>query len=260
MSDTNFEQRFVISFCFRLGHSALEMFAKIWQACRDKFCRAPRCFGSLRYFQKEENQLKMNLAAEGLRFQELVQISTESGILCMQIISWQSELVMGAFECKMSKYSILISSRGLSRTHISIRILAFGCSHSPVCSLSLSLTMRSDLICIHQEVSIGILREAVGFIALEIFQSAAFGDARFEYWMLYSPSNHYSLHSVFTLDSRTLLIAKYSLFSVFGIHTVLENSCFTIAKYSAFIFLSALSERSESFEVYRMHSLTLLWV
>ena len=34
---------------------------------------------------------------------------------------------MGVFECKMSKYSILISSRDLSRTHNSIRILAFGC-------------------------------------------------------------------------------------------------------------------------------------
>ena len=45
---------------------------------------------------------------------------------------------MGVFECKMSKYSILISFRDLSRTHNSIRILAFGCCRNAFRGFSLA--------------------------------------------------------------------------------------------------------------------------
>ncbi|GFU08575.1 hypothetical protein TNCV_3101081 [Trichonephila clavipes] len=52
--------------CFRLGHNAsLETFAKLQQAYGTVFCQGPRFFGGFKAFQKEESQLKMNLAAEG---------------------------------------------------------------------------------------------------------------------------------------------------------------------------------------------------
>ena len=55
------------------------------------FGQWPRCYGGIRHLQKEESHLRMNLAAEGLQFQELMQMSTEFGILCVQFIGWQSE-------------------------------------------------------------------------------------------------------------------------------------------------------------------------
>ena len=55
------------------------------------FCQGSKCFGGLRHLQKEESQLKKNITAEGLWFQEPMQMSTESGILCMHIIGRQSE-------------------------------------------------------------------------------------------------------------------------------------------------------------------------
>ena len=42
------------------------------------FCQGPRYFGGLSHKQKEESQLKVILTAEGLQFQELMQMSTES--------------------------------------------------------------------------------------------------------------------------------------------------------------------------------------
>ncbi|GFV49776.1 uncharacterized protein TNCV_2331701 [Trichonephila clavipes] len=72
MSDNNFEQRCAIKFCFRLGCNATETFAKL------------QLFGSLRHFQKEESQLKMNLKAESPHFQKPLKMSLESGILDVQ--------------------------------------------------------------------------------------------------------------------------------------------------------------------------------
>ncbi|GFU40954.1 putative transposase [Trichonephila clavipes] len=49
------------------------------------FCQGPRPLGGLRHFQKEESQLKMNLAAEGPQFQKSLKMSLESGILCVRL-------------------------------------------------------------------------------------------------------------------------------------------------------------------------------
>ncbi|GFU56385.1 putative transposase [Trichonephila clavipes] len=54
------------------------------------FCQGPRFFGSLRHFQKEESQSKMNLAAESPQFQKPLKMSLESGILCVQIVACQN--------------------------------------------------------------------------------------------------------------------------------------------------------------------------
>ncbi|GFW49391.1 transposable element Tcb1 transposase [Trichonephila clavipes] len=51
------------------------------------FCQGPMFFGGLRHFQKEESQLKMNLAAKGPQFQKPLKVSLESRILCVQIIA-----------------------------------------------------------------------------------------------------------------------------------------------------------------------------
>ena len=51
------------------------------------FCQGPRFFVGIRPFQKEESQLKMNLAAEGPQFQKPLKMSLESGILCEQIVA-----------------------------------------------------------------------------------------------------------------------------------------------------------------------------
>ncbi|GFY28110.1 uncharacterized protein TNCV_4394441 [Trichonephila clavipes] len=85
MSDN--EQRCAIKFCFRLGRNATEIFAKLLQAYGDMFCQGPRLFGGLRHFQKEESQLKMNLAVEGPQFEKPLKMSLESGILCVQIVA-----------------------------------------------------------------------------------------------------------------------------------------------------------------------------
>ncbi|GFV01487.1 hypothetical protein TNCV_2960811 [Trichonephila clavipes] len=55
------------------------------------FCQGPRRFSGLRHFQKEDSELKMNLAAEGPQFQKPLKMSLESGILCVHIVARQSE-------------------------------------------------------------------------------------------------------------------------------------------------------------------------
>ncbi|GFV72000.1 HTH_48 domain-containing protein [Trichonephila clavipes] len=63
----------VIKFCFRLGHNAhLQNFSRPTETV---LCQEPRFFGGLRHFQKEENQLKMNLASEGPQFQKSLKMS-----------------------------------------------------------------------------------------------------------------------------------------------------------------------------------------
>ncbi|GFT20167.1 putative transposase [Trichonephila clavipes] len=56
------------------------------------FCQGSRFFGGLRHFQKEESQMKMNLAAEGPQFQKPQKMSLESGILCIQIVAEQKNI------------------------------------------------------------------------------------------------------------------------------------------------------------------------
>ena len=87
MSDINFKQLCAFRFCFKLGHSATETLAKLQQAYGDCVLSRAQVFSSLRHFQKEESRLKMNLEAEGLHLQELIKMSTESEILCVQIVS-----------------------------------------------------------------------------------------------------------------------------------------------------------------------------
>lgn len=61
-----------------LGHNATETFEKLRQALETVFCREPRFLGGLRHFQKEENQLKTSLTAEGLHLQQLMKMLAES--------------------------------------------------------------------------------------------------------------------------------------------------------------------------------------
>ncbi|GFX10696.1 putative transposase [Trichonephila clavipes] len=56
------------------------------------FGQGPRFFGGLRPFQKEESQLKINLAVEGPQFQKPLKMSLESGILCVQIPPYSLDL------------------------------------------------------------------------------------------------------------------------------------------------------------------------
>ncbi|GFY27081.1 uncharacterized protein TNCV_2067021 [Trichonephila clavipes] len=74
-------------FCFRLGHNATATIAKLQQAYGDSVLSRAQVFGGLRHFQKEESQLKMNLAAEDPQFQKPLKMSLESGILCVQIVA-----------------------------------------------------------------------------------------------------------------------------------------------------------------------------
>ncbi|PRD34815.1 UNVERIFIED_CONTAM: hypothetical protein NCL1_13484 [Trichonephila clavipes] len=80
MSDD--EQRCATKFRFRLGHNATETFEKLQHG--DSVLSRAQFFCGLRHFQKEESQLKMNLAAEGPQFRNPLQMSLESGILCVQ--------------------------------------------------------------------------------------------------------------------------------------------------------------------------------
>ncbi|GFT29117.1 putative mariner transposase [Trichonephila clavipes] len=68
MSDN--EQRCAIKFCFRLGHNPTETFSNLQQAYGDNVLSRAQVFGGLMHFQKEESQLKMNLAAECPQFQK----------------------------------------------------------------------------------------------------------------------------------------------------------------------------------------------
>ncbi|GFT34748.1 uncharacterized protein TNCV_2898861 [Trichonephila clavipes] len=84
MSDT--EQRCAIKFCFRHGYNATETFAKLQQACGDSVLSRAQAFRWFKAFSKEESQFKMNLAAEGPQFQKPLNMSLESGTLCVQIV------------------------------------------------------------------------------------------------------------------------------------------------------------------------------
>ncbi|GFW08910.1 putative transposase [Trichonephila clavipes] len=61
----------------------LQNFSKLTETV---FCQGTRFFGGLRHFQKEESQLKMNLAAKGSQFQKPLKMSLECGILRVQIV------------------------------------------------------------------------------------------------------------------------------------------------------------------------------
>ena len=87
MSDINFEQLYVIGFCFGLGHSETETFAKLhWGPTEAVFCQGPSFFpDGLRRF-REESRLKTNHAVEGLHLQKPMKIATESQILTIKMI------------------------------------------------------------------------------------------------------------------------------------------------------------------------------
>lgn len=72
MSD-NFDQWCAIRFCFRLKHSVTNTLKKLketWKVC----LQGPRYLSGLKYIQKADSRLTMNLAVEGLQLQNIIRI------------------------------------------------------------------------------------------------------------------------------------------------------------------------------------------
>lgn len=65
------------------GNRCLETFAKLQQTNEDVFAQI---FQRLKYFRKEENRLDMNHEAKCPQLQEPIKMTSESGILCTQIV------------------------------------------------------------------------------------------------------------------------------------------------------------------------------
>jgi len=85
MGDNNFEQRYAIRFCFRLGHSATETFAKLRQAYGDSVLSRAQVFRWFKAFSDGKESIE-DESRSGRPFQELMKMSIKSGILCVQIV------------------------------------------------------------------------------------------------------------------------------------------------------------------------------
>ncbi|CAK9820301.1 Protein GVQW3 [Anthophora quadrimaculata] len=58
MSDMNFEQRCAIRFCFRLGHNAMDTFAKFQQAYGDNVLSRAQVFGWFKAFSEGRESIE----------------------------------------------------------------------------------------------------------------------------------------------------------------------------------------------------------
>ncbi|GFV12768.1 protein GVQW3 [Trichonephila clavipes] len=58
MSDNNFEQRYAINFCFRLGHNATETFAKLQQAYGDSVLSRAQVFWWFKAFSEGRESIE----------------------------------------------------------------------------------------------------------------------------------------------------------------------------------------------------------
>ncbi len=87
MKGIKIKQRWVIRFCYGLGHTATETFAKLQQAYRDSVLLRVQVLIWLKRFAEGRESIDMKHAVEGRYLQELMKTSTQFMTLCVQIVS-----------------------------------------------------------------------------------------------------------------------------------------------------------------------------